>query len=80
MIITIKSLCERIEKFNSQNKYITTCEYCHNQLLYTSNELNDNVIKCPCCGHTQKVFCKNKYNVKLKSINSSCFDDDFYKV
>lgn len=80
MIITIKSLCERIEEFNSQNKYITTCEYCHNQLLYTEEELQESIIKCPYCSCTQKVFCKNKYNVKLKSINSSCFDDDFYKV
>jgi ribosomal protein S27E len=80
MITTIKSLCERIEEFNSYHKYIVTCEYCHNQLLYTEDELQESIIKCPYCGHTQKVFCKNKYNMKLKSINSSCFEDDFYKV
>lgn len=80
MITTIESLREKLEKFNSQSKYLVTCEYCHNQLLYTENELQEGIIKCPYCGHTQKVFYKNKYNVKLKSITSSCFDDNSYKV
>ena len=38
MITTIESLREKLEKFNSLNKYLVTCEYCHNQLLYTENE------------------------------------------
>ena len=80
MITTIESLREKLEQFNSQSKYIVTCEYCHNQLLYTEDELRESIIKCPYCGHTQKVFCKNKYNAKLKLITSSCFDDDSYKV
>jgi DNA-directed RNA polymerase subunit RPC12/RpoP len=80
MITTVESLREKLEKFNSQSKYIVTCEYCHNQLLYTEDELQESIIKCPYCGHAQKVFYKNKYNMKLKPITSSCFDDDSYKV
>ena len=80
MITTIENLREKLEKFNSQSKHIVTCEYCHNQLLYTEDELQESIIKCPYCGHTQKVFYKNKYNMKLKPITSSCFDDDSYKV
>ena len=80
MITTIKSLHERIEEFNSHNKYIATCEYCRNQFLYTSNELNDNIVKCPYCGHTQKITYKNDCNVKLKLISYNHFEDDFYKV
>ena len=83
MITTIKSLRERIEEFNSHHKYITTCEYCHNQFLYTSNELNDDVIKCPYCGHTQKIRFKQEYNIKL-NISTQIYvdelDDDSYKV
>lgn len=79
MITTIKSLCERIEEFNSYHKYITTCEYCNNQILYTKDELYDKIIKCPYCGHTQKILYDNIYNIRLKSI-SNCFDDDSYKV
>jgi DNA-directed RNA polymerase subunit RPC12/RpoP len=80
MITTIEDLREKLGKFNSQSKYMVTCEYCHNQLLYTEDELQESIIKCPYCGHTQKVFYKNKYNMKLKPITSSCFDDDSYKV
>lgn len=80
MITTVESLREKLEEFNSQSKYLVTCEYCHNQSLYTEDELRESIIKCPHCGHTQKVFYKNKYNVKLKPITSSCFDDDSYKV
>ena len=46
----------------------------------TEDELQEGIIKCPYCGHAQKVFYKNKYNMKLKPITSSCFDDDSYKV
>lgn len=80
MIITIKSLCERIEEFNSYHKYIVTCEYCHNQLLYTEDELQESIIKCPYCGHTQKISYKSDYNAKLKLITYNHFEDDFYKV
>ena len=80
MIRLIKTIQEEIENFNSQNKYIETCEYCHNQVIYTEDELRESIIKCPHCGHIQKVFYRNKYNIKLKSVNPNCFDDDFYKV
>ena len=80
MIITVKSLCERIEEFNSYHKYITTCEYCNHQILYTEDELRDKEIKCPYCGHTQKVLFKTDYNVKLRFARSIDIDDDSYKV
>ena len=81
MIVTVKNLREKLDEFNSKNKYLTNCEYCHNQVIYTDDKLRDNInIKCPYCGHMQKVFYRNKYNMKLKLVNPNCFDDDFYKV
>lgn len=80
MIKTIKSLQEEIEKFNSQNKYITTCEYCKHQIIYTKDKLQNNIIKCPYCGHTQKILFDNNYNVKLRFAKSLDIDDDSYRV
>ena len=83
MIRLIKTIQEEIENFNSQNKYIETCDFCHNQILYTQDELRDNIIKCPYCGHTQKIRFKQEYNIKLNILTQRCFDefdDDSYKV
>lgn len=80
MIKTIKSLLEEVDKFNSYNKYIETCDYCHNQTIYTNNELDGNIFKCPYCGHTQKILYKKEYNVILKLSIVNSFDDDSYKV
>lgn len=83
MIRLIKTIQEEIENFNSQNKYIETCDFCHNQILYTQDELRDNIIKCPYCGHIQKIRFKQEYNIKLNILTRRCgdeFDDDSYKV
>ena len=81
MIRPLKTIREEIEKFNSQRKYIVNCDFCNTQILYTANELRGNIIKCPYCGHMQKVLYKNEYDVRLQAIISSSFDDgDSYKV
>lgn len=80
MIRQLKTIREEIEKFNSQQKYIENCDFCNTQILYTVNELRGNIIKCPYCGHMQKVLYKNEYDVRLHATISTSFDDDSYKV
>ena len=83
MIKTVKTIQEEIEQFNSQQKYIENCDFCRNQILYTQDELQNNIIKCPYCGHTQKIRFKQEYNIKLNISNQRYvdeFDDDSYKV
>lgn len=80
MIKLIKTIQEEIDRFNSQKKYLETCEYCSHQFIYTEDEIRDNILKCPYCGHTQKVYYKKVYNPILKFVQNSLYEDDYFKV
>lgn len=77
---TLKSIIESIKTFNSQAKYIETCDFCNNRFIYTKDEQYNNVIKCPYCGHVQNILYEKPYNLTLH-ISSDCkYEDDSFKV
>ena len=89
MITTTKNLQEKIDEFNSNKKYICTCSYCKNNIIYTSNEhrikinidrKHDYTIKCPYCGHIEPIEKDFEtvydYKVVLKEI-VSFMDEEF---
>lgn len=89
MITTTRNLQEKIDEFNSDKKYICTCSYCKNNIIYTKDECRDKIninrthdytIKCPHCGHMEpieKYFeIVYEYKVVLKEL-ISFMDEEF---
>lgn len=81
MSYTLEELNNQIRNFNESTKYLDTCDYCGKSIIYNSNEFHDNILKCPYCGHVQKILVKNKFNIILNTkTDENSFDSDSYKV
>ena len=84
MVVTIKSIKEKVLKFNSQKKYLCSCSFCNNSILFTKDELNDNIIKCPYCGHWEKIrdfeLDYMEYDIKIQLKTGSEFNSESFLV
>lgn len=91
MITTTKNLQEKIEQFNSNKKYICTCSYCKNNIVYTKDERRDKIniakkhdytIKCPHCGHMELIEKDFEvvYEYKLVTKEIISFMDEEFNV
>lgn len=84
MICTIDNLVEQINKFNSLKKYLCRCEYCNHQILFSKSEVRDGVIKCPYCGHWEKILDYEldymEYDLKLRTKIGSEFNSEGFTV
>lgn len=84
MVYLLDSLIEKITQFNSKVKYLCRCEYCNHQLLFSKSEVRDGVIKCPYCGHWEKILDYEldymEYDLKLRTKIGSEFNSEGFTV
>lgn len=81
MIKTLQEIDNKIREFNESTKYEETCVFCGRTILYTIDEIDDHKMKCPYCGHIQKIFKYNKIDIKIhQKISEHNFDSDSFKV
>jgi DNA-directed RNA polymerase subunit RPC12/RpoP len=84
MICTIDNLVEQINKFNSLIKYLCRCEHCNHQILFSKDEIRDGIVKCPYCGHWEKIhdyeLDYKEYDLKLRAKIGSEFNSEVFNV
>ena len=84
MVYLLDSLIEKITQFNSKVKYLCSCDFCNHKILFSKDEIRDSVVKCPYCGHWEKILdCEldyMEYDLKLRTKIGGEFNSEGFTV